>query len=741
METLRSNHKIELAREFIVNTRANIFLTGKAGTGKTTMLREVVKSLGKRAVIAAPTGVAALNAGGVTLHSLFQIPFGPYLPGGGEMGGVMRQRMRKNKLSLIRSIELLIIDEVSMVRSDMMDAIDHTLRTLRRSMLPFGGVQLLLIGDLQQLSPICRDEEWELLREHYASPYFFDSKALARAQYVMIEFDEIFRQRDSHFTDILNAVRENKLTNSQLEELNSHYIPNFAPDEKQDYITLTTHNRTANAINSRKLEALKTQKQHYDAKVSGSFSESAYPNDTKLELKVGAQVLFIKNDISPDKRYYNGMIGNIVAMDERSVTVQPKAGGESIKVEAVSWDSIEYNINGESGELEQKINGSFTQVPLKCAWAITIHKSQGLSFDRAIIDAADSFAHGQLYVALSRCRSLNGVVLRTPISRSAVIGESNVDHFCDFVSRNQPSSEILWAYKRDYYSVLLCEIYNFEAMQRLLWDLMSEMSGAMSKSYPKLMASLMELLSTFDKSIVKVGDSFQRQIKTAIYGNDNYAVDPFIGERLQRAAEYFKPRLEPLRSICDTLAEVKSDSKETQRKIVELTQRLEAMLQLLFESLRLCSDGFSVERYQSERARMLALQSLGEEDKSRLKGSKESKGAKDSKGSKSGEKRGANEQSDMVHPQLYETLAVWRREEAAEMKKPAFVVLSNRTLMQIQSELPTTVEALGEIVGMGRVKMRLYSDQILDIVNDYCFTSGIGSGDGYNKKNYKKTLF
>lgn len=719
MEQLRSNDRIELAREFILSTRANIFLTGKAGTGKTTLLRNVVGSLGKRAVIAAPTGVAALNAGGVTLHSLFQLPFGPYLPNH-KMGGVIHQRIRKSKLSLIRSIELLIIDEISMVRSDVLDAIDNTLRTLRRSMLPFGGVQLLMIGDVQQLAPICRDDEWELLRETYSTPYFFGSKALERSQYVTVELDEIFRQSDSYFTNILNAVRENRVTNEILEQLNQRYIPEFDPSEDDDYILLTTHNNTANAINQSKLAALKTQTYNYDAKVSGSFSESAYPNDSQLELKMGAQVLFIKNDISPEKRYYNGLLGRVVAIDQQSVTVQPKTGGAPIRVESVSWDSIEYNINKESGEMEQKINGSFSQIPLKCAWAITIHKSQGLSFDRAVIDASGSFAHGQVYVALSRCRSLEGMVLRRPISMSAIVGEVQIESFCQHVSRNQPTKEILEAYKREYYSAVLCEIYNFESMQRLLWDMMSEMTGALSRSYPKLTSALIDYLATFDKAVVVVGESFQKQIKNAVYQNERYLQDTYIKERLRSAAEYFEPKLEPLTDIAEMFTKVEPGSADSRKRMAEYSARLNSTLKISLESLSLCRDGFSIEKYQAERAKMLALQALSEGEKERSRTATK-------RGSKESTERLA-EVNDILHEELLETLKAWRLEEAREIGKPAFVILPNRTLMQIQGVLPSTVKELSKVVGMGKVKLEKYGDQIVDIVNDYCFSNNIDRG-------------
>ncbi|MFR9521043.1 MAG: AAA family ATPase, partial [Rikenellaceae bacterium] len=311
---MRTNPQIELAREFLSTTGANLFLTGRAGTGKTTFLRSVVQSINKRVVVAAPTGVAAINARGVTLHSLFQLPFGPNVPGVKRMDFAMR-KMGAKKLALIRSIELLIIDEISMVRCDLLDAIDETLRQVRRSEAPFGGVQLLMIGDIEQLSPICRDEDWQLLHEHYNSPYFFDSHVLKRCNYITLTLTEIFRQSDSSFTELLNAVRENKISQEVVDKLNSRYIPNFEPRESDGYITLTTHNNTANNINSRELKQLPSTSHLFEAKVKGDYPEGAYPNDSSLELKVGAQVIFIKNDISTEKLYYNGLIGRIELID------------------------------------------------------------------------------------------------------------------------------------------------------------------------------------------------------------------------------------------------------------------------------------------------------------------------------------------------------------------------------------------------------------------------------------------
>lgn len=717
MEQLRTNHKIELAREYIQNTHANIFLTGKAGSGKTTFMREITRSINKRAVVAAPTGVAAINAGGVTLHSLFQLPFSPFIPGvptamrsGGASGGYT-QRLSKSKISIIRSMELLIIDEVSMVRCDMLDAVDHTLRRVRRSSQPFGGVQLLLIGDIQQLAPICHEQEWELLREHYTTPYFFDSQALRSTPYIPIEFDEIFRQGDTHFTDILNAVRTNTITSALLEELNRRYVPNFEPPAEADYITLTTHNSRANAINTQKLAALTTTSRRYTASVKGDFAATAYPNDYELELKVGAQVLFVKNDMSPRRRYYNGMIGVVRAMSSTSVEVEPKEGGEVISVEVVAWESVEYRINPSNGEMEQSVKGSFSQLPLKCAWAITIHKSQGLSFDHAIIDASGSFAHGQVYVALSRCRTLEGMVLRTPISMGSIIGDSLIDEYSTFVSTDRRGEESLEAYKRDYYVTTLCAIFDFSKLRTALWDAMAIMRGAEAQAYPKLAASLAELLATFDKSILQVGRTFQIQLREMFASHDDYVDNIFIGDRLRRAADYFAPRIEPLRKVATTLGFVESDSADVRNRLRDLTKELKGDVTLLITTLEICAEGFSMERYQSERAKSIALESVDATTETKRKATKATPKAD----------RVDASSDDIQHPELIKTLQAWRKSQAEEEGASAlYMVLSNKTIMNLQSDLPSTISQLSEVKGVGKMKLQRYGDQLLEIINDYC---------------------
>ncbi len=724
---LKTNHKIELAREFILKTNTNIFLTGKAGTGKTTFLQSIVKSSGKRAVVAAPTGVAALNAGGVTLHSLFKIPFGPHVPNAKVESGRFSDLSRE-KRALVRSMELLIIDEISMVRCDIVDKVDQTLRRVRRSNRPFGGVQLLLIGDIQQLTPICREEEWALLRDHYQSPYFFDSIALRNRGFITIELDEIFRQRDTHFTDILNAIRENRATTDILNELNKRYLADFEPPKGGDeYITLTTHNNSANAINSRNLAEITSPSTFYAAEVTGDFPETAYPNDTKLELKVGAQVLFIKNDSSQEKKFYNGMIGRIVDLDSTSVTVRPKSGKDdkdNIVVEAISWENLEYSIDKSSGEMKQHVKGTFMQIPLKCAWAITIHKSQGLSFDHAIIDAAGSFAHGQVYVALSRCRTLEGMVLKRPIPASSIIEEQNVEEFNEYVATHQPTKEDLELRKKEYFASVICNIFEVERLQTLLWKLASEMSGAVGKAYPKLASSLVDYLSTFEKDLASVSKDFQKHLQRAVEKSDNYTDDAHITERLKSATAYFKPRLESAKSLAESLRKINIDAEITRKSIMEHTSEILSMLTLQMSDFAICEEKFTIESYQDIRAKINALDSLQRDARSGNSNRSKSRDAKSEDDQEESNKSSLGIK-DLEHEKLYKRLLDWREEESARTGKRANTILSITSMMHIQQILPTTLKRMSIIRDFGRTKLQNYGADIVNIIKDYCELEGI----------------
>ncbi|MFI3280868.1 MAG: AAA family ATPase [Rikenellaceae bacterium] len=698
---LRTNSQIELANDFLRSTGVNIFLTGKAGTGKTTFLRSVVQNIDKRVVVAAPTGVAAINARGVTLHSLFQLPFGPNIPEVTQNADFAYRKIGRKKLALIRSIELLVIDEISMVRCDLLDAVDVTLRRIRRSSQPFGGVQLLMIGDIEQLSPICRDDEWNLLSAHYASPYFFDSKVLQQSNYITVELTEIFRQSDSKFTALLNAVRENKITPAVVDTLNSRYIANFEPKDDEGYITLTTHNAAANSINSAALERLTTPHHLFEATIRGDYPEWSYPNDNQLELKVGAQVIFIKNDISPEKLYYNGMIGRITQMDDSTVTVAPNSGEEEITLSAVVWENIEYKLNDQSGEIEESVKGTFSQIPLKCAWAITIHKSQGLSFDKAIIDAGNSFAHGQVYVALSRCRTFEGMVLRTPLRGGSIIRDNTIEEFNQTVAAQEVGESELEKYRREYYYSLLAEIFDFNELNRTTYTLSKIINSALYREYPQLCTSLRETTQAINGELQRVGDSFKLQLQRAIERSENYLDDQFIVERLGKAATYFSEKLSPIASLIEESTEVKTDIKDVAKRLKTTSMEAQEHIAIKECALKLCAEGFSTEEYLKRKFAVIT--------------SPEVKKPKEKKKSKA--------PSDITNVELYEALAAWRLDTARSIEKPAYTILTNLSLIEIQAYCPTTIERLSEISGIGPAKLKKYGDQIIEIVQEYALYS------------------
>lgn len=419
------NFEVELARFIVEKTRRSLFLTGKAGTGKTTFLRDITRHTKKKHIVLAPTGVAAVNAGAMTIHSFFQFGLGAYVPG--VVAPQTGYLIRKAKLDLIRNLDLIIIDEISMVRADLLDHIDAELRRIRRSYLPFGGVQLLMIGDLQQLPPIAHGEEEMILRQHYKSLYFFDCKALQNLEYSCIELKNVYRQNDSHFVDILNRARIGRLTPEDIDELNTRYQPRFMPHPEDNYIRLVTHNRMVQNVNEGEMTKLDGDEYAFDAKVTGTFPPESFPTAERLVLKKGAQVMFIKND--PDKRFINGTLGEVCYLWKDKIKVRIADMGVTIDVEPMEWENIRYQLEETDKTVKSTTIGKFRQYPVRPAWAITIHKSQGLTFDRAIIDARAAFSPGQAYVALSRCRSLEGIVLSSPLRASAFMTDTTIDDF------------------------------------------------------------------------------------------------------------------------------------------------------------------------------------------------------------------------------------------------------------------------------------------------------------------------
>lgn len=441
----RGNFELDVARFIVEKTDVSLFLTGKAGTGKTTFLREVVRYTKKKCIVLAPTGIAAVNAGAMTIHSFFQFGLGPFVQGVIEPKSDFR--INKSKLELIRHLQLLIIDEVSMVRADLMDHIDVELRRIRRNSKPFGGVQLLMIGDLQQLPPIAHGGEDELLRQYYKTLYFFSSAALKSMKYSCIELKNVYRQTDRHFIDILNHARDCTLTSQDISDLNARYIPGFSPKPEDGYIRLMTHNRQVDYVNETELEKLDSKPYTFVAAVTGTFPEESYPTADSLTLKKGAQVMFIKND--PERRFINGTLGEVKSIDKNSIAVRLAESGTVIDVEPMEWQNIRYQFDEESKEISSKQIGRFKQYPLKAAWAITVHKSQGLTFDKAIIDVHAAFSPGQAYVALSRCRTLDGLVLSSPVSASVFMRDNAVDAYMNYISR--PVEELAFSSCYEYF--------------------------------------------------------------------------------------------------------------------------------------------------------------------------------------------------------------------------------------------------------------------------------------------------
>ncbi len=436
---IQLDNPAEFTERFINQTNQCIFLTGKAGTGKTTLLRKIVESTHKQTVIVAPTGIAALNAGGVTIHSFFQLPFGGFIPeflaetqfAGStklETKETLKRHFQFNatRQSLFRNLELLIIDEVSMLRADMLDAMDWTLRNVRRNNQPFGGVQVLFIGDLLQLPPVIKQEEWHILKNHYSGIFFFHAKVMQEQAPLYIELTKIYRQDDENFIRILNNLRNNKVGQEDQNLLNKYVQPHFDPTKHDGFITLTTHNSKADQMNAVALKELAGKSVEYKAEISGEFPPHLFPLEETLELKIGAQVMFIKNDISFEKNYYNGKMGRVESLSDGEIRIHFPEEKKTITVEYFEWNNIKYSLDPATGEIKETVLGTFVHYPLKLAWAITVHKSQGLTFEKAVLDVSQVFAPGQAYVALSRLRSLNGLVLTKPFAMNGLMNDQNV---------------------------------------------------------------------------------------------------------------------------------------------------------------------------------------------------------------------------------------------------------------------------------------------------------------------------
>ena len=603
------NPELKTAGEIISNTDTHLFLTGKAGTGKTTFLRNIRTELPKRMVVVAPTGIAAINAQGTTIHSFFQLNFGPQIPGTQQKG--KRFQFRKQKIKLIRSLDLIVIDEISMVRADVLDAIDAILRQYRNSRRPFGGVQMLMIGDMQQLAPVAREEEWNLLAPYYSTPYFFSSKVLQNTDFVTIELKHVYRQSDPVFIGLLNAVRNNTADDTVLSKLNERFVPEFSPSDDEGYIRLTTHNYQADNINQVKLAALITQAYNYEATIEGDFPEMSYPTDKMLCLKEGAQVMFVKNDSSQEKRYYNGMIAKVTSLEAHKIIVKTLDDGKTIEVGHETWENMKYSINEKTQEVQEDVVGTFSQFPLKTAWAITVHKSQGLTFERAIIDVQHSFAHGQTYVALSRCKTLDGMVLSTPIPRTAIINDSVVQQFCDDPRHQEPDEQRLDMMERQYMLRITEELFMLNNIRYPIDDLIKLMREFFYSSYPKLYASW---LGTSDKlkQPEVIANRFHAQYESLILKGDDFKDNELLQERLKKGATYFG---EELKFISKQLGITKiiTNNKQVKERLNNILQTLNNEYKLKMSLLCYVADeGIKIKEYLQYKAKSMLKIENGE---------------------------------------------------------------------------------------------------------------------------------
>ncbi len=593
------NNISQLVSKFINTTNRSIFLTGRAGTGKTTLLHEIIRSTHKNTIVAAPTGIAAINAGGVTLHSLFQLPFGTYIPDNILLNDanitsslttpkslLSKFQMNKAKRNMIREMDLLIIDEVSMLRADLLDAIDTILKHIkRRRDLPFGGVQVLFIGDLLQLPPVVKDEEWNYLQNYYKGMYFFNALVLQNNQPLYIELEKIYRQTDQDFISLLNNLRDNKITENDISTLNKYYKPGFNNSNNDGYILLTTHNRIADEKNKEALKNIKAKSHFFNASTEGDFSESMYPVDPKLELKEGAQVMFIKNDYSGEQRYFNGKIGKISSIDNKELYVSFDDETDPVLVESYTWENKKYSLNKETNEIEEKVVGEFKHLPLKLAWAITVHKSQGLTFDKAIIDVGNAFAPGQIYVALSRLTSLDGLVLSSLIPSNGIHPDASLSDFSQNKRNISDLEGILENETKVYFNNFILGAFD---LSRLIQELGYHVSSytkdakrSIKQQYKDWASGLLEET----RPVKKVADSFRSQIYTIIQSEDTYQEK--LHERIVAAIGYFEPLLQKLSDkVYDKISDLHGQKgiKAYINELRDLDQLYNRQLQLFYKA-------------------------------------------------------------------------------------------------------------------------------------------------------------
>lgn len=726
------NEQAQLAWDIIETTNTNLFLTGKAGTGKTTFLRRLKEESSKRIVVVAPTGIAAINAEGVTIHSFFQLSFAPFIPDAQYKLKEQQYRFSKQKIRVIQSIDTLVIDEISMVRADLLDAVDSVLRRFRKNQLPFGGVQMVMIGDLGQLAPVAKDDEWQMLSRYYDTPYFFSSIALKSTRYAIVELKTVYRQSDSHFVELLNRVRDNRADDKVLAALNSRYIPNFQPRVEEGYIRLTTHNYQAQQENERQLALLPGKSYTYEASISGKYPEMLFPTEQILTLKEGAQVMFVKNDSSADKAFYNGMIGTVTEINEKNFFVRTKDTGVVIKVEPEQWENTRYEIDERTNEITEEIEGTFKQFPVKPAWAITVHKSQGLTFDRAIIDVQRAFTHGQTYVALSRCRTLEGLVLSAPLPMSAIIRDRAVDDYVSRAVEHTPTEEQISLLRRDYYLSVLSELFDFRPLMSAFNRMLDLLMGHFRRSYPKLIIEYKARLEVIKTQLYDVAERFKMQYNQIVISTPDYQEDVHLQERLTKGATYFARTISDIETLVKN-TDVQTDTPEVKKMMTELLATLKELVMQKRALLNYVKDdGFSLNEYLHQRAVVLmgkvnegtkkntAEQKSAAKDRSSAKSMVEAKDKPAAKTRTEAKDKAVSAVPELkvLHPEVLEALTEWRRQRAMKAHMPAYCILQQKALIAIANLLPQDKEALAKIPFCGNVKAEKYGDEVLAVVKN-----------------------
>ncbi len=704
-----SNKMFGIAVQLVNQSSRNIFLTGKAGTGKTTFLKYIRENCPKQMAVVAPTGVAAINAGGVTIHSLFQLPISPFIP---EAKGfskneetvnrhslISRLRMNSDKKKVLQELELLIIDEISMVRCDTLDAVDTVLRHVRnRYQEPFGGVQVLFIGDMFQLPPVIKEQEWNLLAEYYNGPYFFDSLVIKQEQPVYIKFDKIYRQSEERFIRLLNQVRNNNLDEEGMKILESRFNPAFRRTKEDGFIILTTHNEIARQTNAEKLQGLTGKLYSFKADIDDDFPANAYPADELLQLKVGAQVMFIKNDLDKSKRYFNGKIGTVTRLEEEKIFVQCADEPNEIEVKKDKWENIRYDLNKTTRQLEEKLLGAFSQYPLRLAWAITIHKSQGLTFEKAIIDAGKSFAAGQVYVALSRCTSLEGMVLQSRINTDSLRTDQRIVNFSRTAASVSKLEEELIAAQKQYWQKILLSLFDFRNAVANSKELVSYITEHGSSFNPEVLS----WLETINGQLIyqqEVAERFQQQLQQLFALNE----EARLQERIKAAAEHFYKETASLIGKVQGSPAV-TDSRLHAKEYNDLLK--EIIIQLAAKKHILEEGGISgIEAYHTRKKSFIApaisINAYA----------------------------GASHQqvTDIPNPILYQQLRK-KRDAICERKgSPIYMVAASQTLVEMCTYLPQTAKELEQITGFGAAKIKSYGPDFLDIIVAYCEEHGLES--------------